>query len=301
MGKAMAGKTCLVTGANSGIGKALSLKLAETGATVVMACRDRSRGENASKEIRQVSMNPKIDLLIMDLSSQKSIREGVNVFRSKYEKLDVLINNAGVLLFNKTITEDGIEKTLATNFLGPFLLTNLLIETLKCAPASRIVNVVSEGTSGGRIDFENLLEAKEYKPLIAYSQSKQAEILFTHELAERLKGTKVTANCFYPGLVRTNLGKVVDKGFFSNFSRHIMTTLLTFLFTPMEESIKIGLFLSAGKTNGMTGKYLVRKKNKIIIKSKYDREASEHVWGLGEKLTGLVPTRVGSHNCDCGT
>jgi NAD(P)-dependent dehydrogenase (short-subunit alcohol dehydrogenase family) len=263
-----------------------------------MACRNRIRGEAAVQELQQISMNPNIDLLIMDLSSQKSIRDGVTDYQRKYDKLDVLINNAGVLLFEKTITEDGIEKTLATNFLGPFLLTNLLLETLQCAPSPRIINVVSEGTSGGTIDFNSLINSKEYKPVLAYSQSKQAEILFTYALSERLKGTKITVNCYYPGLVRTNLGSSIGKGFISSSRRRAMIALLRFLFTPMEESVKIGMFLAAGKTNGMTGKYLMRKKKMIVVKSKYDREASKIVWSLGEKLTGLAAGD--SHNPGCG-
>jgi NAD(P)-dependent dehydrogenase (short-subunit alcohol dehydrogenase family) len=292
MGRALSGRVCMVTGANSGIGMALSLKLSQNGATVIMACRDRVRGENAQEEVRRLSGNPNIELQIVDVSSQKSIRELAAHFVDKHDKLDVLINNAGVLLFKYVLSEDGIEKTFATNFLGPFLLTNLLMERLRRAPAGRIVNVVSEGTSNGVLDIEKIIDAGDYKAVVAYSQSKQAEILFTYELAERLKGTTVTANCYYPGLVRTNLGKVVDGGVFSSLSRTLMTTLLSFLFTPMEESIKIGMFLATGKTNGMTGKYLMRKKSKIVVRSNYDRNASASVWELAERMTHGSHTEV---------
>jgi NAD(P)-dependent dehydrogenase (short-subunit alcohol dehydrogenase family) len=281
MGKIMADKTCLVTGANSGIGKALCLALASHGASIVMICRDRSQGETSLNEVRETTKNPHIDLLVVDVSSQKSIRAGVSELKKKYDRLDVLINNAGVLLWDKTLSEDGIEKTFATNFLGPFLLTNLLLDRLKAGAPSRIINVVSEGTTGGKFDFENMASGKKYDPVIAYSQSKQAEIFFTYKLAEKLAGTNISANCFYPGLVKTNLGKS-DKVFL----RAVITTLLKFMFTPIEESIKIGVFLAASlKANGMTGKYLMRKKHKIIIKSSFDRDAADRLWKIGEELT----------------
>jgi NAD(P)-dependent dehydrogenase (short-subunit alcohol dehydrogenase family) len=291
VGKALAGKVCLVTGANSGIGKAVTRKLLQSGATVIMACRDRARAENAMREVSPVSEGCGVaELLIMDLSSQQSIREGVAAFSSRHERLDVLINNAGVLLFDKALSEDGIEKTLATNFLGPFLLTNLLMESLQRAPTARIVNVVSEGTAGGALDLDTIGKVNDYKAVAAYSQSKQAEILWTYELAERLKGSTVTANCYYPGLVKTNLGKTANGGILRSFARTVMTTLLTFLFTPMEESIKIGLFLAAGKTNGLNGRYLLRKKGKVVAKHEYDRLAGARLWELAEGLT--CPSRA---------
>jgi len=261
-----------------------------------MACRDRARGEKAREEVQRLSGNPSVELLVVDLSSQKSIRQGVAHFAAHHDKLDVLINNAGVLLLEKTLSEDGIEKTIATNFLGPFLLTNLLMERLRSAPAGRIVNVVSEGTSNGILDLGKIVDTGDYKAVVAYSQSKQAEILFTYELAERLKGTTVTANCYYPGLVRTNLGKVVDGGIFKSLARTVMTTLLTFLFTPMEESLRIGLYLAGGKTNGMSGKFLLRKKGKVVIRNDYDRIAGAKAWELGERMTGLSKEEVVGHD-----
>jgi len=153
-------KTCVVTGANSGIGKALSLALAEYGARVIMVCRDRFRGERAMTEVMEKTGNPNVDLFIIDLSSQTAIRKGVHGLKEKYDKINVLINNAGVLLFKKEQTEDGIETTLAVNYLGPFLLTNLLLELLVASGAGRIINVVSEGIPQERFDVTQLTSDK---------------------------------------------------------------------------------------------------------------------------------------------
>ncbi len=288
MNTLLAGKTCLVTGANSGIGKALSLALAGYGARVVMACRDRLRGQNTVSEIKRKTGNPNVELLLMDLCSWNSIRNGVLGFKEKYTRLDVLINNAGVLLFKKKITEDGVEAALATNYLGPFFLTNLLLELLIASAPSRIINVVSEGLSKKPFQINNLFARGTYKPLTAYTQSKQAEILFTFELASRLRGTGVTANCFYPGLVKTNLGKA-QRGF-HRFTYFLLTGLLGFLFSPMEEGIKPGIFLAAAKKGGsLTGRFLKRRKNKIIATSAYNKEVARRLWAETEKITDSFP------------
>jgi retinol dehydrogenase-14 len=253
---------------------------------LIMVCRNRSRGESALNEIKEKTGNPNIDLFLMDLSSQRAIRNGASEIKKKYNKLDILINNAGVLLFQKILTEDGIESIFAVNYLGPFLLTNLLLDIIVAAAPSRIINVVSEGLSKGQLDINNLAAAKKFNPVKIYSQAKQAEILFTYELAERLKGTKVTSNCYYPGLVRTNLGKA-EKGF-RKVTFKIITGLLKFLFTPMEESIKTGIYLAVSKkAEKLTGKFLKRRKNKIIVKSNYNKEIYKKLWEMSEKLTGL--------------
>jgi NAD(P)-dependent dehydrogenase (short-subunit alcohol dehydrogenase family) len=283
MDNLMSGKTCMVTGANSGIGKAFCSALASHGAKVIMVCRNEDRGTEAKNRIKEETGNYDINLLVIDLSSQRSIRNGVEGFKNKYAKLDVLVNNAGALIFKKVLTEDGIESNLAVNYLAPFLLTALLIDVLKSSAPSRIINVVSEGTSNGRIDLDNILSDRKFNPILAYSQAKQAEIFFTFELARRLKGTKVTANCFYPGLVNTNLGNV-DKGFLK-MTHRVMTVLLKPMFTPVDDSVKIGMYLAASmKAENITGKYLKREKDRIKLKSSYDMETSTRLWELGEKL-----------------
>jgi NAD(P)-dependent dehydrogenase (short-subunit alcohol dehydrogenase family) len=284
-------KTCVVTGANSGIGKALSLALAEHGARVIMVCRDSYRGERAKTEVIEQTGNRKVELYIMELSSQTAIRKGVHSLKQNYDRIDVLINNAGVLLFKKEQTEDGIETTFAVNYLAPFLLTNLLLELLIASGAGRIINVVSEGLTRERFDVTQLMSDKKYKPVLAYSQSKQAEILFTYHLADRLAGKRVTSNCFYPGLVKTNLGNP-EKGF-RKITHGIMTTVLRPLFTPLEESVKIGVFLALSKkAEGLNGKFLKPQKSKVTIQSTYDKEMSRKLWELSQKLTSLNDERI---------
>src|SRR5215212_3378073 len=206
-GGVMDEKICLITGATSGIGKATAIGLADMGARVVMVGRDRGRGEAALAEIKERSANASVDLLLADLSSQEEVRWLADEFKEAHPRLDVLINNAGVIRSKRVASADGIEMTFAVNHLAHFLLTNLLLELLKATAPSRIVNVSSGEQRNGTIDFDDLQGEKGYKTAKAYGQSKLANILFTYELARRLEGTGVSTNCLHPGAgVRTNLG-----------------------------------------------------------------------------------------------
>jgi len=209
-GGAMGEKVCLITGATSGIGKATAMGLASMGASVVMVGRDRGRGEAALAEIKTKSANASVDLMLADLSSQEEIRRLAHEFKDTYPRLDVLINNAGVIRSKRVTTADGIEMTFAVNHLAPFLLTDLLLDVLKASAPSRIVNVASGEQRNGTIDFDDLQGENGYKGAKAYGQSKLATVLFTYELARRIEGTGVTANCVHPGVVGTNLGSGVS-------------------------------------------------------------------------------------------
>jgi len=202
----MTGKLCLITGASSGIGKEAAVGLAALGAHVVLVARDRKRGEAAVAEIQSRSARQAVDLMLADLSSQQSIRELAAAFKASYPRLDVLVNNAGLIISPRQLTGDGIEQTFALNHLGYFLLTNLLLEHLKASAPARIINVASEAQRGGILDFGDLQGAKRYSSFRAYSQSKLANIVFTYELAKRLAGTGVTVNAVHPGAVATNFG-----------------------------------------------------------------------------------------------
>src|SRR5207248_11411963 len=239
----MQGKICMVTGANSGIGKATVLALAQMGATVVMVCRDRARGEEARSEITTKSRNNAVDLLLADLSSQQSIRQLVENFQQHYTHLHVLINNAGAgaAFTCRRETVDGLEMTFAVNYLAPFLLTNLLLDVLKASAPARIVNVSSNSHEAGYIKLDDLQEEKHYRSMRVYGQSKLAVVLFTYELARRLQGTGVTANCLHPGFVATHFGQSAV----GSVGRCITKLIFSSLGISPEEGAKTSIYLAS--------------------------------------------------------
>src|SRR5919107_2493737 len=197
-GGGMGEKVCLITGATSGIGRATAIGLAKMGARVVMVGRDRDRGEAALAEIKEKTTNPSVDLMLADLSSQEEIRRLAVEFNETHPRLDVLINDAGLFRSERITTADGLETTFAVNHLAYFLLTNLLLDVLKTSAPSRIVNVASEAHRKGHLNFDDLMGAKKFDGYGAYQASKLANILFTYELAKKLEGSGVTANCLHP-------------------------------------------------------------------------------------------------------
>jgi NAD(P)-dependent dehydrogenase (short-subunit alcohol dehydrogenase family) len=284
----MQGKVCIVTGANSGIGKATSLGLAQMGATVVMVCRDRTKGEEAQNEIKTKSGNDAIDLLLAELSSQDSIRQLVENFQQHYKQLDVLINNAGGVNLSRRETLDGLEMTFALNYLAPFLLTNLLLDKLKASAPARIVNVSSDSHESGYIKMDDLQLEKKYRLMRAYGQSKLALVLFTYELARRLQGTGVTANCLHPGFVATNIGQ----SGVGRVGRSIVKLIFSSLGIRPEEGAKTSIYLaSSPDIEGVTGKYFVKS---IPVRSapiSYDESLQRQLWEESAKLVNL-PVKV---------
>jgi retinol dehydrogenase-14 len=281
----MSEKVCLITGATSGIGKATAMGLANMGASVVMVGRDRGRGETAMSEIKEGNPNASVDLMLADVSSQKEIRRLAGEFREAYPRLDVLINNAGVFLSKRITTADGIEMTLAVNHLAYFLLTNLLLDMLKASAPSRIVNVSSGAQSNGTIDFDNLQGEKGYKGTKAYSQSKLANVLFTYELARRLEGTGVTANCLHPGAVRTNFGSG-SSGVFG-----FMVRALRPLMISPEKGAETSIYLaSSPKVEGESGGYFVKKAEARSSDESYDERIARRLWEVSSALTNLPET-----------
>lgn len=200
----LSGKTCLVTGASAGIGRAVARELARLKGTVVLACRSEERGEAARREIQERAGNRDVELMIVDLSLRRSIREFAEAFTRRHPVLHVLVNNAGVWLERRQESGEGVEMTWATNVLGYFLLTDLLMPALRAAPAARIVNVASR--LAGDLDLGDVeFRRRAYSGRVAYAQSKQADRMFTWALARRLDGTRVTANAMHPGFVSTEL------------------------------------------------------------------------------------------------
>ena len=280
----MQGKTCMVTGANSGIGKATALGLAQMGANVVMVARDRARGEVAQNEVKAKSGNNSVDLLVADLSSQQSIRQLVENFKQHYKQLYVLINNAGVFMLTRRETVDGLEITFAVNYLAPFLLTNLLLDVLKASAPARIVNVSSEAHENGYIKMDDLQAKKNYRSFRAYGQSKLALVMFTYELARRLQGTGVTANCLHPGFVATNIGQsgVVP------VARPVAKFVLSFLGISPEEGAKTSIYLATSTdVEDVTGKYFVKSVIRRSAPISYDESLQRQLWEESAKLVKL--------------
>ncbi|HYW34062.1 MAG TPA: SDR family oxidoreductase, partial [Balneolaceae bacterium] len=200
-------KVCLVTGANSGIGKATTLGLMQQGAHVIMLCRNEERAKRARREIIDQTGRADIEIVLADLAIQRDIREAVQRITENHDSLDILINNAGIVSSQRRKASDGIERTFAINHLGAFLLTNLLKDALQNAPSARIINVSSEVHRLGAaiFDMDNLQLTTNYSPVKAYGLSKLCNIMFTHELAKRTNETSITANCLHPGAVGTHL------------------------------------------------------------------------------------------------
>jgi NAD(P)-dependent dehydrogenase (short-subunit alcohol dehydrogenase family) len=281
---AMTGKICMVTGANSGLGKATALGLAQMGAHVIMVCRDRARGEQARDEIKQHSGNAEIDLLLADLAAQESIRQLVQDFTQRYDRLHVLINNAGSVFLRRQLSVDGIEMTFALNHLAGFLLTNLLLDTLKASAPARIVNVSSIAQAEGFIDFDDLQANKEYRMMRAYAQSKLANVLFTYELARQLEGTGVTVNCLHPGTVATNIWGQPLPGFL----KPLGATLAKFFGTTAEEGARTSLYLaSSPEVEGVTGKYFYKCKERPSAEISYDVSVQQKLWKKSAEMTGI--------------
>jgi NAD(P)-dependent dehydrogenase (short-subunit alcohol dehydrogenase family) len=274
----MKGRICMVTGANSGIGKATALGLAELDETVVMVCRNQKWGEDAREEIREKTGNQSIDLLVADLSSQEAIHQLVAKFERKYQQLHVLINNAGVLLQKRSVTIDGIETTFAVNHLAPFLLTNLLLNTLLAVAPARIINVSSGTHSWAHINLDDLQNENKYDAWTAYSQSKLALILFTYELAKRLKGTNVTANCLHPGIIDTNIGSI----------KHVEHPISSKSFKKLRRGAETSIYLATSpEVENVTGKYFIGKNPVKSSTESYNESFAQRLWQVSEKLTKL--------------
>lgn len=279
MNTGMSGKTVLVTGASTGIGFATAMELAGRGASLVMVCRTRERGEKAREEIIRASGSKTIELLVCDLASQKQIRALAAEYKSRRDTLHVLINNAAVVPAQRTLTEDGIEMQFAVNHLAYFLLTNLLLDPLKAGAPSRIVNVASGMHFRTAMDFNDLQAEKGYKAMKHYGLTKLLNILFTYELARKLEGMGVTANCLSPGFTATDLGRD-----FPPFSRFIMKMMAR----KKEEGARTVIYLAASpEVASVSGKYFSKGKEVPSSKDTHDVEAARRLWELSARMTGL--------------
>jgi NAD(P)-dependent dehydrogenase (short-subunit alcohol dehydrogenase family) len=281
----MSGKLCIVTGANSGIGKETALGLAQMGARVIMVCRNAEKGKAALEEIRREFGSSQLDLLIADMSSQASVRALAEQIQRKYPSLDVLVNNAGGCARARTLSADGIEMTLATNYLGAALLTLLLLDLLKASAPSRIVNVSSsEAQSPTRLDTNDLqFERRKYSGIAAYKQSKLLMNAFTFELARRLAGTGVTANCLHPGAVATNIWNPD----LLPFGKLIVAVVKPFMLSS-KQGAAVSLYLATSpEVAQVSGEYFVKSKPSKSNPLSRDPKLMAEVWLCTEKMTGL--------------
>ncbi|XP_023177896.2 retinol dehydrogenase 12-like isoform X2 [Drosophila hydei] len=281
------GKVVIVTGANAGIGKETILELARRGATVYMACRDKSRAEEARKEIIKVTGNQKIYFLHLDLSSLASVRKFVADFKAEQNQLHILINNAGTFSGTRRLTKDGFEMQLGVNHLGHFLLTILLLDLLKKSSPSRIVNVSSIAHTIGKINVDDLNSEKSYDGGAAYYQSKLAIVMFTRELAKRLAGTGVTVNSLHPGVVDTEILANYNVAQNRLIRYNVIKPILwPFLKTPKSGAqTTIYAAIDPG-LNDVTGQYFSDCKPKEVAKLAKDEKVIQFVWQESEKWTG---------------
>ena len=270
----MNGKVVMLTGANAGMGKEIALALAALGAKVVMVSRDRARGEAARAEVQQKVAGADVELLIADLSSQQSIRNLVRDFIAHHDRLHVLINNAGVTQPRRVETADGLESVFATNHLGPFLLTSLLLPVLTASAPSRVVTVASGAHAMGKIDLDDLQSSRGYNEIRVYNQSKLANLLFTYELARRIAGSGVTANGADPGFVKTNLRVPFPYSIFS------------FMRGSAVDGARPAVFLaSSPEVEGVTGRYFSQKGELKSSKLSYDEDLARRLWDASAGLT----------------
>ncbi|MHB1844187.1 MAG: SDR family oxidoreductase [Deltaproteobacteria bacterium] len=279
----MSGKTVLVTGATSGIGRVMARELAKAGARVGIVARDPARGEAARDELRRESGNEKVELFLCDFASQKSIRALARDVDARFDRLHVLVNNAGAVHSRRQTSADGLELTFAVNHLGYFLLTNLLLPKLRASAPSRIVSTASAAHLGQRLDFEDLQASNGYGSFRAYGRSKLANILFTRELARRLEGSQVTANCFHPGVVRSGFAK--NSGALLAFGAKVGGL---FMISP-EKGAETGVWLAtAPELDGVTGKYFAKRREARSSGAAKDDAAAKRLWDESEKLVSAT-------------
>ena len=276
----ISGKLCVITGANSGLGLATARELAKMGASVVMVCRNQEKCATAVEAIKKTTGNT-VESTIADLASFDSVRKLSKELEEKYQKIHVLINNAGLIMGKRVITQDGLETTFEVNYLSHFLLTNLLLNKLKESAPARIVNVTSDAHLSGHMSFDDLQEEKGYSAMKSYCQSKLAQVLFTYELAERLKGSGVTVNCVHPGAVRSNWGDEAGPlGIGIRIAR-------PFMLSP-EKGAETAIFVATSTDLAdISGKYFTKKKARESSAESYNLEERKRLWDVSMKLCGL--------------
>ena len=278
----MNGKVCVITGANSGIGKETARGIAELGGHVVMVCRNVSKAEAAASDIRRTAKGA-VEIVIGDLASLAGVRAVARELTDRHPAIDVLVSNAGVYRLRRTLTVDGFEEMFAVNHLAPFLLTNLLLDTLKASAPSRIVIVASGAHHGATLDFDDLQSERGYKAMGVYSKSKLGNVMFTYALARRLEGTDVTVNCLHPGFVATNLGSgnIIPV-------KPVMAVLRLFVRGPKKGAETAVYLASSHDVEAVSGKYFFDQTERRSSTESRDVAKQEQLWDISTTLTNLA-------------
>jgi NAD(P)-dependent dehydrogenase (short-subunit alcohol dehydrogenase family) len=279
----MSGKTVLITGATSGIGRAAAVALAAMGARVGITGRDAGRAAASAAEITRESGSQMIDAFVADLSSQAEVRMLADQVLATYPRLDVLLNNVGGFWAHRHVTADGLEHTFALNHLAPFLLTNLLLERLVASAPSRIVTVSSGAQAMGRINFDDLMEGRDYSGQRAYNQSKLANVMFTYELARRLAGTGVTATALHPGMTNTSFSAEDP----ARVMKPIVFLIRPFMKSPAQGADTAVYLASAPEVEGVSGAYFASRKARKSHESSYDATTTARLWQVSAGLVGV--------------
>jgi retinol dehydrogenase 14 len=279
----LAGKTVLVTGATSGIGWEASVSFARMGARLIMIGRDAVKTAQRVEELCQRSGSDTVDSFLCDFSSQAQVRRLAREYRDRYDKLHVLVNNAGTVFTKRTLTADGIESTFAVNYLGPFLLTNLLLDVLKASAPARVIIVSSSGHYSGTMDFKDLGFEQGYQIMRAYGRSKLAAVLFTRELAKRLEGTDVTVNALHPGAVATSIWDRAPA-----YARPILSLAKRlFMISPEAGAETIVYLATSPEVEGKTGLYFEKNRPKLPSRLAQDDAVAQRLWGESARLVKL--------------
>jgi len=279
----MLGKTCLITGATSGIGEVTAREIARMGATVIIVGRSLQKCQSTVASIQQDTGNPAVSFIQTDLSAISQIHSLVKKFKEQHIRLDILVNNAGGFFMARTLTTDGYEMTFALNHLSYFMLTLLLLDLLKSSAPARIVNVASDSHMNEHLNFDDLQFNRMYNPVHAYGRSKLANVLFTYELARRLTDSGVTANALHPGAVATNIWNRPMP-----WLKFLMEPLMRRVAITPQEGAKTSIYLATSpEVEGVTGKYFVKCKPRQSNPASYDVTAAKRLWEISLKMVNL--------------
>lgn len=280
----MTKQVVLLTGATSGIGREVARALALQGATLVLACRNQARAAAFATELREACSHAHITTMPLELAALRSVRAFATDFLAHYQELHVLINNAGTFCLQRQTTEDGLERTLGVNYVAPFLLTQALLPLLSATPGARIVNIGSEAYRYGRLDLEDLHLTRRYAGFVAYATSKQAQLLWSRELADRLRSSGVTVNVVHPGHVATGIWQLWAA---PTWYQRLFIRIITSVMRSPAEAARSAIYLaSSPNVAHVTGGYFINERPQPIMAPANDLKLRQALWAATERMVG---------------